>query len=358
MSDGTIGQSSAEDDMDRLLRELTEGKAGEARFREASAVERAKAAARAARLAKKAARRSRRSKSRRTARTALSWAAAIAIFAGGGVFAWHYFAGKETGSVIGTAAPAEGALSPFKSHAGGPPADPFAGTQADRWADGAAGITVPAAASIGSYTVGQVAAAYATTRKLLIAQNLDRATLLGGSPAAFAHLLITQQRNYFTAGLGKTGLHKDGSAISTRIMVTSFAPGTTALIGNVIKVRGTMTSRESTAQGRAVLDIDVSYHFVYAVEPPYAPADWMRVVMQIGGHVEFAQWQDPGGLLQPWFALTSFQAGTFCGETDGFIHPDYPSSLPAKVQPSGAPVDPYAVHAKIPPTGCHLVTGT
>lgn len=362
MSDGTIGRSPAEDDLDRQLRELTEGKAGEARFREASAAELAKAAARAARRAKK---RARRGKSLRTARTALSWTTAIAVLAGGGVFAWHYFAGKRTstttGGVIGTAVAAAGTagtLSPFKPFSGGPLADPFAGTVADRWADGAAGITVPAAARLGSFTAGQVAAAYATTRKLLIAQDLDRATLLGGSPAAFANLLTTQQRNDFAADLDKTGLHKDGSAISTRTMVTSSAPGTTAIIGSVIKVRGTMSSRETTDRGRAVLDIDVSYRFVYPVEPPHAPADWMRIVVHIGGRVEFAQWQDPGGPLRPWVMLTSFQAGAYCGETDGFIHPDYPSGPPGKVQPSGAPIDPYAATAKTPPTGCHLTTGT
>jgi hypothetical protein len=56
----------------------------------------------------------------------------------------------------------------------GPPADPFAGTPAENWANGESGIVIPAAKPVGSFTAAQVMKAYQTTRQLLIAANLDK----------------------------------------------------------------------------------------------------------------------------------------------------------------------------------------
>jgi hypothetical protein len=62
------------------------------------------------------------------------------------------------------------------------PLDPFAGKKADHWANGAAGIKLPAASAVGPYSAAEVAAAYEMTRNLLIAQDLDPTTLAGGPP--------------------------------------------------------------------------------------------------------------------------------------------------------------------------------
>jgi len=244
---------------------------------------------------------------------------------------------------------------------GGPPADPFANTEAARWANGPAGITVPVPEPAGSFTAAQVDAAFQTTRNLLIAQDLDGPTLLGGAPNAFANLLDPKQRTQFIAGLNKIGLAKNGGPLSTRAWVASFAPGTTSLIGSVIKVHGTMSAAEATDQGSEVLDIKVNYRFVYPVEPPKAPQDWMRVVGQVSGIIEFTDWDTTNGSLLPW--LTSAlpdEAGGRCGMADGYIHPDYPNGPPDKVQPKGKPIDPYSM--TIPPPsksdGCRMTTGT
>ena len=50
----------------------------------------------------------------------------------------------------------------------GPPANPFAGSPAQGYADAAAGIVVPAAHPVGKFSTAQVAAAYAKTRQLLV----------------------------------------------------------------------------------------------------------------------------------------------------------------------------------------------
>jgi hypothetical protein len=221
------------------------------------------------------------------------------------------------------------------------------------------GVTVPGAVSQGPFTADEVAAAYATTRDLLIAQNLDPTTLRGGAPTAFADVLSAQQRTEFIAGLDKIGLNKQGYGLSTRNWVASFAPGTTTFIGTVIKVHGSMSARSGTDQGRTVLDIDVNYRFVYAVEPPHAPADWMRIVGQVSGYFEFNDWQDPGGPLQPWDVTAApSEAGARCGTTDGYIHPDYPNGPPLKVQPTGPAINPYSMNNQ-PLTGlCNNTTGT
>jgi hypothetical protein len=244
----------------------------------------------------------------------------------------------------------------------GPPADPFTGTPADHWADGAAGITLPAARAIGSYTAAQVKFAYETTRKLLIAADLNPGTLLGGPPVAFTDLLTKPQRTEFLAGLNKTGLDKQGASVSTRGEVMSFAPGSTELIGTVVKVRGTMHARAGKdSSGYNVLDVNVDYIFVYPVQPPRQPTEWMRVVAKATWTILFGDWQGAATSFEPWVEFDGFVAGIKCGTKDGYVHPDYPANASAGSQPSaspsGTPVDPYAM-GSVAAGGCQATTGT
>jgi hypothetical protein len=248
--------------------------------------------------------------------------------------------------------------SPLSLADSGPPADPFADTPADHWANGEAGIVVPTAKAVGPFSTSQVAEAYQATRKLLIAENLDHTTLLGGAPTAFANLLVPSQRSDFDAGLDKIGRDSSGGLRSTRVWVTSFAPGTTTLIGRVIKVQGTMSARATTSQGNPVLDIEVNYRFAYPVEPPRAPQDWMRVVAEVTRYVEFGNWEGAGGTFMPWVETDDAPAGIRCDAVDGFVHPEYPNSSPDKVQPSGTPVNPYSMRKQPASKGCQPTTGT
>jgi hypothetical protein len=389
MSDGITEQPPAEDDLDRALRELTEGIAGEAKFKEPSARERAKAAKRQSKQARKGARartrrapepsagwrggyrydlparelrRQGRQARRRRALKATAWTVSIVVLAGAGVFAYQHFArtpgGPDDAQVVTNGArPAVGGALPGLSAAGGPPADPFI-VPANQWADGEAGIVVPAAKAVGSFSVAEVAEAYQTTRKLLIAQNLDHTTLLGGAPTAYASLLVPSQRTEFLAGLDKIGQDKNGAELSTRASVASFAPGTTALIGTVIKVHGTMTARATTDQGNSVLAVDVNYRFVYPVEPPRAPQDWMRIIGEVTGSVEFGPWQGGGGSFEPWVLISLSPAGGRCDSVDGYIHPDYPNGSPDKVQASGPAINPYSMQDDSSSKGCQPTTGT
>jgi hypothetical protein len=345
MSEGTSGQGpAAEDEIDRKLRELTE-EVGKARIKEPSAAERASRA----RRDRKAARRGQR----RTGRLTAGAVAVIVLAVAGGV-AWLRFAHSPAARSPG--------VQPGAATAAGKtaPADPFAGTPAEGWADGSSGIATPAARAAGSFTAAQVQAAYQATRNLLIAANLNTQTLAGGAPTAFADLLTSQQRAEFLAGLNTTGVNKGGYPLSTRKWVASFAPGSAELIGDVIKVHGVMAAGPGTESGRTVLAVQVNYLFAYAVEPPGDPGDWMRVVDHQYGSVDFAQWDDPGGPLEPWDLTIIGNAGLKCGTDDGYMHPDYPSERSSGSNETGPVINPYSPATSVPGGGavCGRTSGT
>jgi hypothetical protein len=248
MTTGTGDQGPGhEDELDRRLRELTEEVASAARIKEPSAAERAKRAEQDRKTGQ------RNQRQRRRKRGGVWLAVVVVIVAVAGAVAWlrlsHSPARPPAGhpSLAGTSSPA---LPPA---AGTPPADPFLGTPAADWADGESGIVVPAAEPAGSFTAAQVASAYQTTRRLLIAANLNTPTLLGGAPTAFADLLTTQQRADFLSALNKKGVNHGGYPLSTRKWVASFFPGSAELIGNVIKVHGVMSAKTVHESGTTVL---------------------------------------------------------------------------------------------------------
>jgi hypothetical protein len=302
---------------------------------------------------------------------AIALAAVVVI--GSGVFAFVHFAppswrhqvtalvkSAASARASRTAAPAArlttGPLSPVDTD--GPPADPFAGTPAEHWADGAAGITIPAARAYGPYSAAQVRSAYETTRKLLIAASLDWPTLRGGTPKAFEKLLVKPELKDFLAGLHSTKVDKNGASDNTRGWITTFAPGSTKFVTTVVKVHGTMKAKIATVSGSTVLRITVDYLFTYVVEPPGDPADWMRVVQQLTGTVDFGRWEGQSSSFAPWYDVSGSAAGARCDTSDGYIHPDYSTGPPSTVQPSGKPVNPYSLATTAPGNGCQTTTGT
>jgi hypothetical protein len=234
-------------------------------------------------------------------------------------------------------------------------AAPFLGTPAQSYADGAAGIVIPPAHAVGNYPAAAVAAAYQMTKRLLIAANLNGPTLAGGTPTAFANLLIPLQRSFFLGHLDETGLSANGASKTTRFWVTSFAPGS-QLVGNVIKVYGTMQASPGKNGSYNALKITGNYLFVYAVERPDQPWTLMRIVLHYIVQSYFAPYDDPGGALEPWWQPQTTAAGSLCGINDGYVHPDF-AGEPQKVRPSGAPVNPYDPNAPLP-KHCQPTTGT
>jgi hypothetical protein len=353
------------DKFDRLLDELTSGTAAPAQFREMSAAERDRQAARARR-------RLRASRRRGRFRAVAKVCGIIAVVAvlGSGVYALvhvHHSSGAPgAADSPGTtaASPEPGGTSGLNGSLGisvpaFTAADPFVGTPAEDYRNGAAGIAVPAAHRVAAFSAAQVAASYLTTRRLLIAANLDQRTLHAGTPTAFARLLAPQLRSYFQRRLGRRGVDKHGYTRSSRGWVVSFAPGT-ELVGPVIKVSGTMRAVPAVDSGRRVLRIHFNFLFVYPVQRPHQPVTRMRIVVRTEGNADFAQWDDPGGPLQVWWlpGRASGAAGSRCDVHDGFVHPQFPLSAPDRVHPSGTPVDPYDLNGPASRTTCQAVTRT
>ena len=236
---------------------------------------------------------------------------------------------------------------------------PFLGTPAQSYANGNAGIVIPPVHAVGAYSAAHVEAAYQTTKRLLIAANLNPQALRGGSTSAFAGMLVAQQRAIFVDGLGKPGFNPDGSQRSTRTWVTSFAPGSTQFVGSVIKVHGAMRARTAANGNSTVLRIHADYLFVYPVEQPGQPLTLTRIVVRYVVNYDFATYDDPGGPLEPWLrTVERFDAGAQCRVDDGFVHPYFPGGV-RKGTPTGSPTNPYdqgALPAQA--AGCHATTGT
>jgi hypothetical protein len=321
------------DDLGRELQDIAAGRAEQPLFIEPSAAERARRK-RVTRMSPPASRKARRRRrrapagrgaGRRPARPARAGQALglLVIAAMLGASLWLLI--TRNGVRAGAPRLPQGMSVPLAAPAF-TTTDPFAGTRADEWADGAAGIVPPRASAIGSFSVIQVRAAYRVTRRLLIAAHLNQRTLAGGPPTAFADLLAPQQRRLFLSRLRRT-----------RTWVTSFAPGTTELVGRVIKVHGAMRALTALDRGRHVLRIHLNYVFVYAVQRPGQPRTRIRVVERAVVNVDFAPWNDPGGPLEAWWQPTGAggPAGALCDVRDGFTHPDFPGTMAAGPRPVG-----------------------
>jgi hypothetical protein len=133
---------------------------------------------------------------------------------------------------------------------------PFAGTPAAGWADGAAGIVPPAAAPVGAYTAEQVAAAYEQVRQVLVTARLDVAVLEGHDHGRYLALLAPGARASVTADLATP----EGYGLVTRI-----ADGF-HLLPVPPKVAGAMWAAEAPD---GALTVHTDYLFVYA----FAPSD-------------------------------------------------------------------------------------
>jgi hypothetical protein len=142
MSDGPGGPSPADDEIERRLRELHEEILGTPRNR-----------GRSAPRSERTGPQSPPPGSRRRGGRTVGWLVAVVVLAGAGLFAWH----QESRSGVGgpndtqvmtngavprtsapvTSAPETSTPSLAATPYSGPPADPFAGTPAEHWADGA-----------------------------------------------------------------------------------------------------------------------------------------------------------------------------------------------------------------------------
>ncbi|MEU7836478.1 hypothetical protein [Nonomuraea sp. NPDC049129] len=216
-------------------------------------------------------------------------------------------------------------------------ADPFAGSPAEKYAEGAAGFVLPKAKALGGLSKKDVAKALDRTRKLMTAAFLDRKTLMGGKPKAFMKLLDREQRVWFQKYLDLKKRAKDD--FDSRGWVTSFAPKTAQLSTDVIKVKGRTTVAKARKYGRSGAEVKLNYLVVYAVNRPGQPTTTIRLVTHRVGSVFV--YREAGELvlwLKDWSKTST---PVRCDVGDFFIHPAYDDSAPDAVKPSGPPSNPY-----------------
>jgi hypothetical protein len=216
----------------------------------------------------------------------------------------------------------------------------FMDSHAEFFANNGLGIVPPTPLRTGPFTAGQVGSAYATVKQLLIASNVTPAAL-HGNLTAFGRLLTHEQRIGLDT-LPPAPAAPPKGAVASRAWFTVLAPRT-GLVGDVIKVTGQpMTAAAGHERGRTVLQIQANYIFVYPVQQATDQHSRVRVAVRVLATVLFARWDDPHGPLEPWVsAMTTYDFNVQCGTYDGLVHPEFADLGPGTIQPGGGPVDPY-----------------
>lgn len=217
---------------------------------------------------------------------------------------------------------------------------PFRGSPALQWADGAAGIEVPEAAATGGMTKEQVADALAKAKQFLVAANLDPATLRGERPAAALALMDPQDKttkDQVAASFARPGLDQNPLDLFSR-----YDPAELKLVGDVVKVRGRMWVEPGEGPGQAHIRVD--YSFVYPFAKAQGGSDLVeRTIVRREATFSIAdprKWTATAGKL--W--LVAYQrdiANSSCDKHDGFLHPGFTEDPATGTTPSGTPVDPY-----------------
>ncbi|MFE3034539.1 hypothetical protein ACFXKY_23220 [Streptomyces canus] len=216
--------------------------------------------------------------------------------------------------------------------------DPFAGSPAKRWADGAAGIAVPKAKPVAGRSEAKVEQVLELTKKLLVESNLDPATLRGERPRAALDVLDPLQKD--VRGLLETGLRKPDEKHDPLWMFSRFDPQEVRPVGEVVKTRGRMTFK---AGEHASVAVHADYTFVYPVVQTNGSTEVTRTIVRRILDVEIsdpAKYQvTPGKLtVVNWDQDISNSA---CEVYDGYLHPSFNSAEPTGPDPTGPTSDPY-----------------
>ncbi|MEV7278621.1 hypothetical protein [Streptomyces sp. NPDC093111] len=218
--------------------------------------------------------------------------------------------------------------------------EPFRGSPALRWADGAAGIELPPAKAVGGLSRAQVTAALQRTRSYLIETNLDTGTLRGERPAAAIALVEPRQKELH--GWFEDALRKPTEKLDPLFWFTRFGPEVRP-VGQVVKTRGHLTFAAGDRPGMVVIKAD--YSFVYPLVKSRPGADEVartivRRTLEMGVY-QPGRWQvTPGALTL--IDTTYDVANSSCTIDDGFLHPQFDEDAPDPGRgPTGEAVDPY-----------------
>lgn len=263
--------------------------------------------------------------------------------------------GTPSGGASAAALPAETApptAVPSSAAPDTPTLDrPFAGSPAERWADGAAAIVVPKATPVGTFTSAQVAAALKQAKTLLVGANLNPGTLRGERPEGVLALLDPKQPRMLDDV--NSWLRAPGKKHDPLLLFSRFDPAEVRPAGDVVKVRGRTTFK---AGAHASVAIHMDYTFVYpliqadqaskasgATETSGASTEVARTIVRRVLDLELLdprKYQATPGKL----SITRYDqdlGNTSCDVYDGFLHPQFVSAAPTGAPPTGPTTDPY-----------------
>ncbi|MDQ0950221.1 hypothetical protein QFZ24_004144 [Streptomyces phaeochromogenes] len=218
--------------------------------------------------------------------------------------------------------------------------EPFAGSPAVRYADGAAGIVLPEATPVGAFGKDQVAKALAQTKSLLVDANLDRKTLLGGTPETTLDKILDPKQPDMIDD-ARSWLREPGKDSDPLWLFSRFDPDEVRLVGDVVKTRGRTTFKAGKDGGVA---IHADYTFVYALAP--ADPDATEVTRTIVRRILDLELLNPATYEVTPGRLSVDRhdqdlANSACDVYDGFLHPQFDSADPTGAPPSGPTTDPY-----------------
>ncbi len=220
-------------------------------------------------------------------------------------------------------------------------AEPFRGSPAARWADGAAGITVPPAKATGWMDAAEVERALRQSRDFLVAAGLDSRVLRGERPTKAIALLNPHQKDvqaYLRTSLSSTAPAPKANPL---LLFSRFRPEQARLVGDVVKTRGRLTYREGK---RGAVEVTADVTFVYPVTPAGDGGRNAEVVRTIVRREVVMSWDDPAKVItEPGtmslvsYALDMTNGG--CSTPTGYFVPPFGT---ADEQPAEAhQVDPY-----------------
>ncbi|MET8824660.1 hypothetical protein ABZX40_03230 [Streptomyces sp. NPDC004610] len=216
--------------------------------------------------------------------------------------------------------------------------EPFRGSPAVEWADGAAGIALPEARATGWMDKAEVARTLELTRDFLVESSLDSGVLKGDRPKQAIELMNPHQQDvqdYLTAAFRTPSKENDPLLLFSRFEESEFR-----LVGDVIKTRGRLTYEEGD---RESVEVTADVTYVY----PVARADGSdEVTRTIVRRETVLSWDDPVKIVtEPGtFTLLSYMVDTTnggCGTFTGYLTPRFDSELAGSSEGDGPVTDPY-----------------
>ncbi|MEV0261174.1 hypothetical protein AB0I49_07505 [Streptomyces sp. NPDC050617] len=215
--------------------------------------------------------------------------------------------------------------------------EPFRGSPAARWSDGAAGIDMPAARATGWLNREQVARALDRSRDFLVASSLDSGVLRGERPDKAIELINPHQDDVQHYLL--TAFHSPGRKNDPLTLFSRFDKSKVRLVGDVVKTRGRITFHEGK---RGALEVTADVTYVYPVTRA-GGGDGGEVVRTIVRRETVMSWDDPARVhTEPGtFSLLSYQADTTNGGCDTYTGYFTPAFSAERTASGGPETDPY-----------------